>query len=165
MATVFGSLPSYRVLLGDDPPCTKSFLIDYSNSASERTATLQPVGGDGTYIPMVEYIKWDLPTDGSQIELRYDDTVPYTDPKEMLQCKMDPRANPSLLGPVGGDESSTADLLLASGVTPDQVLPDTPAGYEGRDGNVTSCWILTLSKDGEYVAYVYSSIDGFRSGT
>ncbi len=63
---------------------------------------------------MVEYIEWDLPSDGTQIELRYDDTAPVHGlVKEMLQCKIDPRATPPCSGRSGGDPEDTADLVIA----------------------------------------------------
>ena len=59
-----------------------------------------------------------------------------------------------------------SDLKLASTLAADaDVFPAAPPGHDERNGLVTSCLILDIEKDGKYVAYVYSSIDGFRDGT
>jgi hypothetical protein len=114
---------------------------------------------------MVEYIQWTLPSDSTQIELQYDDTLDNIAPKEMLQCKIDPRQNTSLIAPPDPDDGS--DLKLATPLAADaDVFPVAPFGYDASPaGLVTSCIILDIEKDGKYVAYVYSSIDGFRDGT
>ena len=157
----FGNLPFYRIMLNGVDPCDKSFVVSYSDTDSNKSAELRPVGGGGVF-PMVEYIQWTLPSDSTQIELQYDDTLDNIAPKEMLQCKIDPRQNTSLIA--AHDDGS--DLKLASTLAADaDVFPAAPPGYDERNGLVTSCLILDIEKDGKYVAYVYSSIDGFRDGT
>ena len=137
-------LGQYEVKLAACKP-DQSFVTTYSDTG--KTASLTPVRTDLPPVPMVEKITWSL-VSGAQLKISYDDTVPYSDPKLMLACKVDPRN-------LAVDEftlKALYDTVAESGL----VLP----------GVETSCLITSTinSQAGNYVAFVYSSIDGFRNG-
>ena len=156
----------YQVQLVGGAPCDKEFVLGYSDSQGGQFASLQPAPDYaqpatqvGKTYPMVEEIKWTL-YDSKQITLIYNDTVidPTTGTfstkpenlKIMPLCLFDPRDIP-------GANSSSLTITSAPSA---QVIP---SGH-------TSCLIYSTqsapvlpAQTGKYVAYVYSSIDGFRS--
>ena len=120
---------------------------------------------------MVEKITFPYPVNAqNDVELRYDDVFPFS-PNEavaMLQCNLDPRnANAptnkdlSLLPSYDGLDASLNPYADPAAAQAEFNLV-LPAGE-------TSCYITATeqvagSGVGQFVVYVYSSIDGFRDG-
>lgn len=146
----FGIPGSYEIQFAGDPPCkANEFVLSYSD-AGNKLASLRPVLTGIPPVPMVEKITWTFPgADQNPFTLIYDDTLPYGDgtPAPMKFCQLDPR--------VPGQEF------------------DLGAGYQTTDtsssvlqAGETSCLIQVVQiAGGKYVAFVYSSIDGWRSTT
>jgi hypothetical protein len=124
-------------------------MLTYANG-STRVATLHPPAGvSGAKYPVVERFKWTHIAGTVPITLSYDDTGPtYGDvPVPMPMCIRDPRS------PAG------TGYVLGSNL--DNVLP----------GSDTSCIIsreqhtaVDPADGGTYEAYVFSSVDGWKSG-
>ena len=139
-----------RLSLPDNvTPCKSGSLVMFTyQSGSTRVATLHPPGNTtGTKFPVVERIKWTgVGASQNPITLSYDDVYPYDGVGALVMpmCTSDPRPNP-----VG------APFVLGS--NPDGVLP---SGH-------TSCMIVSTEAagaGGTYEAYVYSKVDGWKSG-
>jgi len=133
----------------------QSFIYAYSDGAT-KLAILQPVTTSESFVPDAEKITWSF-TGNVQNPLKvvYNDTPPYTGPKrDLLYCQLDPR-------------SAISDLTLASPYD----TYGAPGSGNGSDlvlpSGETSCLISTTELvDGsgakKFVAYVYSSLDGYR---
>ena len=126
-------------------------MLTYQNGGA-RVATLHPPAGApaGTKYPAVERFKWTgVGTAQNPITLYYDDVSPYdgVDKRLMPMCTGDPRPDP-----VGAP--------YALGSNPDSVLPPADPAH-------TSCMIVSTESAGNggtYEAYVFSRVDGWKSG-
>ena len=123
--------------------CKSGDLVMFTyNSGSNLVATLHPIGNPGgAKYPVVERIRWDgLGSAQNPVTLYYDDAFPYdgADKRLMLECTSDPR---------DGSE-------FGLGPSPESVLTD----------DHTSCMIQSTDfAGGQYEAYVFSSVDGWKS--
>ena len=165
VASPFGNNFVYEVKIDENSgtKCSASYVMATGPNA-DPFALLHPVTTGGTAAEVIEKITWTVPAAGQDpvVELVYDDSSPFGNTKTpMILCKVDPR-NPSAL----------FDLLPS--VTPADILPagGTLDGTPGFTAH-TSCLIsATVSAPPPpapspavriYTAWVYSSVDGWRS--
>ena len=138
------------------------FTSGYDDSGN-KLAEVTPLRNDLAKVPMIERITWSIPTDNRrQLVIIYDDLPPYSPvgAQKMAFCNFDPRDHSveaeddiSLLpeyydiGTSGSILPTVDGVLQTSCLIEVHALVDEPAN----------------SGHSDYVFYVYSAIDGWRS--
>ena len=145
------------------PSCTGkgNVFFDFNSGTNNDSnfVSVYSFGGSGTpNIPMVEHITGTL-SGSTQPTLQYSDRNPPGPLHDMRYCQVDPRAggaDPLALAPAYQSVSNAPSVL------------QSPTAADGSDPESTSClismrtWVDT-SGVMHFEAYVYSTIDGYRT--
>jgi hypothetical protein len=160
----------YEIKLAECKP-GQVFVVEYKDDETKippRVASITPVRNDLPRVPMIEKITWNLPSDGHQLKLVYDDVLPYgvqvtpvpgdVTPADATTCLVDPRvaANEFTLASAY-DTYAERTAVLRPGQTSCLIKAVVSSPVPAGPGGVPP------ATGGTYVAYVYSAIDGWRT--
>ena len=89
-----GSPPNYIIRFTYQCKDTRRFVVQYSDAAGNKFASVKPLDTTQPKVPVVEKIIWTFTGNAqTQNNIRYDDTVPFgqNDVKDLKYCNFDPR--------------------------------------------------------------------------